>query len=226
MSDFLAKIDNESTTSRYQQQLIPQEEGKQSRTDGISKGQLVPDSLIKYNSAGGEIIEKDIKPQLEAGKYGKVRVVTETHAGHVILVDETSGNERIYILHPNGTYTNIEPELMTIKVETDQKTFVNGIKDMEVSKEHNEIIHKDHNEIIHKNHNVQIDQNETIKIDGNEKETIKGNETVEIGGNAKMKIVGNHQETVGGTWDKKIGSTTNIKSGGPITMKAPMIFLN
>jgi len=210
MSDFLKKIDEESTTSRYQQQLIPQEEGKQSRTDGKSKGQTVPDSLIKYNSAGGEINEKDIKPQLEAGQYGKVRVITETHAGHIIMVDETKGNERIYILHPNGTYTNIEPNLMTIKVETDQKTFINGIKDMEVSKDHNEIIHKDHNEIIHKNHNVTIDKNETVLIKGNEKETINGNETIKVDGN----------------WKKRIGGTTTIKSGGVMKLTAPTIFLN
>ena len=202
MSDFLKKIDEESTTSRYQQQLIPVEEGKESRKDGKSKGQTVPDSLIKYNSAGGKIKEKDIKPQLEAGKYGKVRVVTETHAGHVILVDETKGNERIYILHPNGTYTNIEPDLMTIKVETDQKTFINGIKDSEVSKDHNEFIHKDHN--------VEIDKNETILVKGNEKETINGNETIKVGG----------------SWKKNIGGTTTIKSGGVMKLTAPTIMLN
>jgi len=210
MPDFLEKIEKESFTSRYQQQLIPVEEGKEARTPGKSVGQVVPDSLIVYNSAGGDVNEKDIKPQLEAGKYGKVRVVTETHAGHVILVDETAGNERIYILHPNGTYTNIEPELMTIKVETDQKTFVNGVKDSEVSKDHNEHIHKNHNVHIYLDENENIDKNKTDKV----------------GGYEKRKIGQYEQEQVGAYWKKNIGGTTDIISGGVMHLQAPIIFLN
>jgi len=164
MSDFLKKDAPESLTSRYQQQRIPEKEGSEGRISGPSNGKLVPDSKIKYNSAGGSINEKDIKPQLEAGKYGKVRVITETHAGHVIMVDETEGNERIYILHPNGTYTNIEPNLKTDKTETDSFQFVHGNLKMEIS--------EDHIEFIHKNHKVEIDINEDIKIHGHKNDRI------------------------------------------------------
>lgn len=202
MSDFLKKITKESTTSRYQQQLIPQEEGKESRTDGVPKGQTVPDSLIKYNSAGGDVPEKDIKPQLEAGKYGKVRVVTETHAGHVILVDETSGNERIYILHPNGTYTNIEPKLKTDKCETEYLQLTNGDMKVEISGNHIEFIHKDHN--------VKIYQDENVNIDGNKSDTIGGNYSIDVSGN----------------WTINVGGNTDLTSGGPVTVQAPSINLN
>lgn len=202
MSDFLKKITKESTTSRYQQQLIPQEEGKEARTDGVPKGQTVPDSLIKYNSAGGDVPEKDIKPQLEAGKYGKVRVVTETHAGHVILVDETSGNERIYILHPNGTYTNIEPKLKTDKCETEYLQLTNGDMKVEISGNHIEFIHKDHN--------VKIYQDENVNIDGNKSDTIGGNYSIDVSGN----------------WTINVGGNTDLTSGGPVTVQAPSINLN
>jgi len=202
MSDFLKKIDNESTTSRYQQQNIPQEEGKTSRTDGVSKGKTVPDSKIRYNSAGGDVPEKDIKPQLEAGEYGKVRVVTETHAGHVILVDETAGNERIYILHPNGTYTNIEPKMKTDKIQGDYLQITNGDMKVEIS--------GDHIEFIHKNHKVKIYKDEIE----------------EILGNRKTKISKNKEEKIGSNWKVRVGSKTNITSGGPITMRAPIIKLN
>jgi len=164
MVDFLDKDKPEALTSRYQQQRTPIEEGSESRKDGESKGKIVPDSKIVYNSAGGKVPEKNIKPQLEAGEYGKVRVITETHAGHVIMVDETVGNERIYILHPNGTYTNIEPNLKTDKSETDSFQFVHGDLKMEVS--------DDHIEFIHKNHKVEIDINEEIKIHGYKQDKI------------------------------------------------------
>jgi len=210
MSDFLEKINGESSTSRYQQQLIPLEEGKQNRTAGVSKGQEVPDSLIKYNSAGGEINEKDIKNQLQAGKYGKVRVVTETHAGHVILVDETQGNERIYILHPNGSYTNIEPKLKTEKTETDHIILTNGDMKMEVSKNHIEIIHEDHNVTIHKDEN----------------ETIDGNKTDQVGGNETRNIDGSKSDNIGGSWTINVSGSTDLTSGGPVTVTAPSINLN
>ena len=218
MSDFLKKIDNESTTSRYQQQNIPQEEGNQTRTDGIPKGQIVPDSLIRYNSAGGDVNEKNIKPQLEAGKYGKVRVVTETHAGHVILVDETSGNERIYILHPNGTYTNIEPKLKTEKTETDYIQVTNGNMNVEISQNHIEFIHKDHNVKIYQNENETIDGNKTDQVGGDETRNIDGNKSDTIGGDYNIDVTGN--------WTINVGGNTDLTSGGPVTVTAPSINLN
>jgi len=220
MTDFLKKYDNESTTSRYQQQLIPQEEGNEARTDGVGKGKTVPDSLIKYNSAGGDVNEKDIKPQLEAGKYGKVRVVTETHAGHVVLVDETVDNERIYILHPNGTYTNIEPKLKTDKCETDFIELVNGDFKLEISKDHVEFIHGNHTVKIYKDENINIDGNKTDVIEKDEKRTINGAKSDDVnGGDYKIDVTG-------GNWTINVSGNTDLTSGGPVTVKAPTINLN
>ena len=98
----LEKLTEEATTSRFIQQNIPTEENNEGRGAGKSKGKILPDSQQQVDSAGGKHTEKKLVTQSETGKYGKVRVVTETHAGHVILVDETEGNERIYIMHPNG----------------------------------------------------------------------------------------------------------------------------
>lgn len=210
MTEFLKKLTQESTTSRYQQQRTPVEEGKTTRQDGKSKGKTVPDSKIKYNSAGGDVNEKDIKPQLEKGEYGKVRVVTETHAGHVILVDETPGNERVYILHPNGTYINIEPSLATSKCETDSIKLVNGVYSVEIS--------KDSIEFVHGNRNVKIYKNSVDTIDGNRTKTVGGNETDDIGGNWTVDV--------GGNWTINVGGNTDLTSSGPVTVKAPMINLN
>ncbi len=218
MTDFLEKINGETSTSRYQQQNIPQEEGSESRTDGISKGQITPDSLIKYNSAGGDVNEKDIKNQLEAGKYGKVRVVSETHAGHVILLDETIGNERIYILHPNGSYTNIEPKLKTEKTETNYIQVTNGNMSVEISGDHIEFIHKDHNIKIYKDENETIDGNKTDQVGGNETRNIDGNKSDTIGGNFTLDVSGN--------WTINVGGNTDLTSGGPVTVTAPSINLN
>jgi len=203
MSDFLEKIDGESTTSRYQQQRIPEEENNPARIDGKSKGQLSPDSLIDYNSCGGDVDEKDIKSQLEAGEYGKVRVVTETHSGHVILVDETKGNERIYVLHPNGSYINIEPKLKTEKTESDHIILTNGDMKCEVSKN---LI-----EFIHENHNIKIYKDENVTIDGNKTDNIGGDLTINVSdGDLTINVSGN----------------TDLTSDGPVTVTAPTINLN
>lgn len=216
MADFLKKtVPQESTTSRYQQQNIPEEELSEARIDGKSKGQTIPDNNIdsqQIDSAGGEHTEQPLTPQTEAGKYGKVKVVKEDHAGNLILIDETPGNERIYILHANGSYTNINPTSWTDKVEGDMLTLVHGEFQIEVS--------DDRVTFIHGNEKVTIDKNRTIDIVQNNTETVGGDENIDIGGSRTKNVGGSESDEIGGSWSVNTGGSVNITCGGSAKVKA------
>ena len=204
MADFLEKTNTqESTTSRYQQQNIPEEEFSEARIDGKSKGQTLPDSLQQADSAGGSHTEQPLLPQTEAGKYGKVKVVKEDHAGNLILIDETPGNERIYILHANGSYTNINPTSWTDKVEGDMLTLVHGEFQIEVS--------DDRVTFIHGNEKITVDKDRTI--------TVTGAETTNVGKDKTDTIGGNWRVTVDGNVNVDCTGSATVKSDGPATVE-------
>ena len=213
MTDFLEKTNTqESTTSRYQQQNIPENELSETRIDGKSKGQTIPDNNQQTGSAGGSHTEQPLKPQTEAGKYGKVKVVKEDHAGNLILIDETPGNERIYILHANGSYTNINPTSWTDKVEGDMLTLVHGEFQIEVS--------DDRVTFIHGNEKITIDKNRTIDVGQNNTETVGGNENIDIGGSRTKNVDGSETDGIGGSWTVNVDGSVNITCGGSAKVQA------
>ena len=215
MADFLEKTNSqESTTSRYQQQNIPEDELSEARIDGKSKDQAIPDNNIdsqQIDSAGGEHTEQPLTPQTEAGEYGKVKVVKEDHAGNLILIDETPGNERIYILHANGSYTNINPTSWTDKVEGDMLTLVHGEFQIEVS--------DDRVTFIHGNEKITVDKNRNISVGANETTQIANNKTDDIGANWNITVGGNLSANVDGNINAECGGSATVKSDGPATVQ-------
>ena len=229
MADFLEKTNSqESTTSRYQQQNIPSDELSEARIDGKSKGQTIPDNNQQADSAGGSHTEQPLKPQTEAGKYGKVKIVKEDHAGNLILIDETPGNERIYILHANGSYTNINPTSWTDKVEGDMLTLVHGEFQIEVSDDRVTFIHGNEKVTIDKNRTIDIVQNNTetvggdenIEIGGSRTKNVDGNENVGIEGSRTKNVGGSESDDIGGSWSVNTGGSVNITCGGSATVQS------
>jgi len=140
-----------------------------------------PDSRITKNTAGGKIPEKALTT--ERGQYSKVHVIKETKAGHVIFFDETPGNERIFILHPNGTYINIDKNDMTEKITGDRISLHNKNWNIEIKGDHLEFVHGDMK----------------FEVDGNHDEIIKGSLIVTVTGNVKLEAGGNIDVTAAGT---------------------------
>lgn len=174
---FLDRKSKESNVSRYVQSNVPTEEGSEQRTQ-TNSSTSTPDSLVKQNSAGGKIQEKSLNDFTKKGKYGKVRVLCETKSGHVILVDETENNERILILHPNGSYIHFDTENLVTKVEGNDITLVSKEQKIEVK--------QNKTEIIHGNVSVTVDKDETRNISGNLNITINGNCKINSSGNTEI----------------------------------------
>lgn len=233
MADFYERQSKESTPSRYIQQNVPSEEGNDSRIGGPSAGKPIPEDNIQIDSAGGEISEKELTPEL--GEYGKVRVVAETHKGNVILLDETDDNERVFLLHPKGSYLNIDTTGdKTDKTEGHSYTLTSKEWKIEVGENRITFVHGDETITIDKNRNVDVGENENITIGGNktddvggnESRTISGNKTDDIGGNLTISVGGNVSIDAGGNVSVTSGGPTSVSSGGPVTITGPTISLN
>jgi hypothetical protein len=215
---FLDKKSKEATTSRYEQILIPSEEGSETRIAQSSTSDL-PDLTVtqQLDNAGGSITEKSLEDYSALGRYGKVRVLTETHAGHVVMLDETEDNERILILHPNGTYTHFTPEGRICKTEGSDVELVHGDKKIEIS---GNLLKFTHGE-------------ETITIDGSKSETVtksmtenfKAGWTVNITGNTEISASGDVDISADG--DANVTATNvNVTASAVAKIKASLISLN
>lgn len=197
---FLKRKKGEAYTSRYIQMNLFEEEGAPAPSVVRSSKGDTPDSLIKYNSAGGS--HSEVQTKSEKGEYLKVRVVAETHAGHLILFDETPGNERLYMIHPNGSYVDIIPTGKQDKTEGDLCQFVSKNWKVEVKTDRITFIHND----------------ETVTIDNNRTITVGNNETTKIGNNKA--------DDIGSNWTVNVGSNCKINAGSLVQVTAPKITLN
>lgn len=88
--------------------------------------------------------------------------ITETVSGHIIEIDDNSGNERIHIHHMSGTDIEIMPDgTINIHVIKDVNIQVDGVQ--------NEIIEKDVTETYKSNLKQNVTSNVTETFGGNQK---------------------------------------------------------
>lgn len=199
MGDFLERKPGEAYTSRYIQFILPPKEGMDPSEGRASKPDT-PDSLIQYNSAGGSINEFETTSEL--GKYTKVRVLGCTHAGHVLLFDETPDNERFYLIHPNGSYEDIVPDGRKVKTEGDEWNWVSKTCYVEIKEDKITFIHK------------------------NEERYIDLSQTEEIGTSRDVTIGTSDTESVGTSRTTTIGTEWSVTSGTHQVHVAPRIDFN
>lgn len=87
-----------------------------------------------------------------------------TESGHLVEFDDSPGDERIHVMHKNGSYIEIDKEGTTV------------IKSM-----------KNRFDITLKDNNVFIGGNANIKVNGNVDMKVGGTYTLESGGNMTLK---------------------------------------
>jgi hypothetical protein len=95
-----------------------------------------------------------------------------TESGHLVELDDTPGEERIHVMHKNGSYVEIDKEGTTV------------IKSM---KDRFDITVEDNNVYIGGNANVKIDGNVTMYVDGNVLTKVNGTYILESLGNMIFK---------------------------------------
>ena len=119
-------------------------------------------------------------------QYGKIRVYSY-RAGHSIEVDETPGYERFRIIHPNGSY---------VEMQSSGKTIYR-------SNNHNyQVAYGDNNIRVKGTCHIHVDGDANIKVDGSA--------TYEVGGDLTEKIGGSWTVKVGKDITLQAGGTINL----------------
>ncbi|QLA10746.1 baseplate hub subunit / Phage tail lysozyme [Shewanella phage Thanatos-2] len=145
-----------------------------------------------------------------------------SESGHIQEFDDTAGQERYRLMHPSGTYTEINSSgRKVVKTVDDLFDIVNGDSNNLVWGEKKTNIGADETYYNMANLKSQVDGTRKVFIRGNDElviegewlVTVKGNSTVNVQGNAivnvdgdsQTQVKGNHTYTVFGnmTWDIK-----------------------
>lgn len=160
----------------------------------------------------------------------------KTQCGHILEIDDSSGDERIHVFHTTGTY---------LLIDHNGDIWVNGVRDATytIARDVKWEIGRDLSVHVGRNADYVIDGNRTehvlgtsdYTIDGDRTEqdnsnntwTIKGNLTHTVNGNSTYKTDGNRQETIGGSSTINIGSSlTEVIGGGGTFDTSNVTFTN
>lgn len=177
----------------------------------------INDSLDSVSSndgdSGADVSQDEPNALNDLTEYPNCSVV-ETQSGHVLEIDDTSGNERMRYYHPSGSYMEFRPDGSVIKKTTGGESIDHYIHMNDV------------NEHIAKGVKRYIEKNLEEIIDQSVMRNIKQNITEHIGGNLKLKVDGNLEWEIGGNITITSGGTQSVSNGGSHSVSAPTINLN
>ena len=150
--------------------------------------------------------------------------VFESESGHIMEIDDTKDNERLFTSHRTGTSQEISPDGTQVNiikgdhyniVSGKRQAVIEGNADLTIGGRHKIYINKDGQENNH--YDIQIGPNASVNIqidkgdmnvvlkDGKLNTNVAGDYNMKIGGNMNLDVRGNKNETVSGS---KTSNTT------------------
>ena len=153
--------------------------------------------------------------------------VFESESGHIMEIDDTKDNERLFTSHRTGTSQEINPDGTQVNiikgdhyniVSGKRQAIIEGNADITIGGRHKIFINKDGQENNH--YDIQIGQNASVNIqvdkgdmnvvlkDGKMNTNVNGDYNMKIGGDMNLDVRGNLNETV--SQDKTSNTTGNV----------------
>ena len=139
----------------------------------------------------------DMSDALAGDKYINAQSLY-TKSGHKIVIDDSEGDEFIYVYHRTGTY---------MKIDHNGDIWVNGVRDCQFD--------------IARDVTWNIGRHLTVNVDGNETVNIKGTSTWTVDGDRAATYNANETNTVGTNKSETIGSTWSVNAGSQIAFTTP-----
>jgi len=137
--------------------------------------------------------------------------VMESASGHIIEIDDTSGNERVHVFHKSGSYVEIRPDGTIVMKSVNDKYEVNDGNTFQNNK---------------KNTNVTTNGDSDKKIVGYE-DVFIGSTKNEVVTESSTRNVGDDDDlVVGASKNTVVTSEHNMTSGGATNIVASIINLN
>lgn len=124
-----------------------------------------------------------------AGEKYNFNQVIKTQCGHIIEIDDSSGDERIHVFHTTGTY---------MLIDHNGDIWVNGVRDATytIARDVRWEIGRDLSVHVGRNADYVIDGNRTEHVKGTSDYTIDGDRTEQDNSNSTFNIQGNLSSTV------------------------------
>jgi hypothetical protein len=130
--------------------------------------------------------QNDVRP----GKYPYVNI-TQTESGHISMMDDTPGNERVRTQHRTGTFYEIDPS-----GSTEHVVLGNGFS------------------VYMRDRNIVVKGTCNIEILGDSKLHVRGDCYSQIDGQMYSQVAGNVKINADGNIDLVAGKEINIDAGG------------
>jgi hypothetical protein len=236
-TDFYARTQGESSTSRYIQANTTTPEGglkaqperiPPTPADKVQEPQLKTDtqklSLMRENFiakllgiplpiliTGHSNKISEPKPTDDKAEYGKIQV-KENKAGFVEVRDETPGNVRKVDLHPSGTY-----ESMLDNGDVHQK--VCGKKFTYVDKDWSIMVFGEEITVISGSETVHIKKDKVENVNGDKTLNTDGDSFSKVGKNHTQEVVKDYSTKIGGNEGRKVDGDQKENVDGGVTRK-------
>lgn len=175
----------------------------------------VPDMSTSARGSGVTNKNDNITPDTGeqpqgSSSYGQ-GLILETPGGHLLELDDTTGNKRVQLLHNTGTYIEMNA--------------VGALIEKVVSDKLN-IILANYNLFIDGNNNLKVKGNQVAEITGNDELKVTGNQTATITGNSESTISGNNNMTISGSLSQNVSGSSTEQVGGTKQISAATLMLN
>ena len=199
---------------------------KLTRKTGVPTADFDLVDITKHVSTEIEASDSDVwsQPIVPYAAVYPFNHVFESESGHIMEIDDTKDNERLFTSHRTGTSQEISPDGTQVNIiKSDHYNIVSGKRqaiiegnaDITIGGRHKIYINKNGEENNH--YDIQIGPNASVNIqidkgdmnvvlkDGKLNTNVAGDYNMKIGGNMNLDVRGNKNETVSGS---KTSNTT------------------
>ena len=202
---------------------------KLTRKTGVPTADFDAVPVEEHISTAIEASDSDTwnQPEIPYAAVYPFNHVFESESGHVIEIDDTKDNERLFTQHRTGTSQEIDKDgnqVNIIKgdhyniVSGKRQAVIEGNADLTIGGRHKIYINKDGQTNNH--YDIQVGPNASVNIqidkgdmnvvlkDGKLNTNVAGDYNMKIGGNMNLDVRGNKTETVSGS--KTSNTTGNV----------------
>lgn len=168
------------------------------------------ETVHNLKSFGGDTAVETITTEQNPSQYPHSQV-SETPAGHVWLVDDTPGGERVLIKHKSGSGIELRADGSVLFSSVDKKVEVTGDDHTVIVEGEGNLIYKGNLTVkVTGDYNLEVGGNINVTTAGNKTETINHNHIKNVDGNQNYVIKGSRGSQVVGTNTDTILGENNL----------------
>ncbi len=161
-------------------------------------------------SVAGSVPGVDIDlPEAIPSQYPLCQV-NETASGHVIVIDDTPGNESVMVLHRSGAGVEFLPDGTLVVNSRSKRIEVTG-------GDHRVIVEGSGDMTYHGNLNLNVSGDYNVNVSGNYKVNVAGNEVVDVLGSSRSRVGKTFSKTILGDMDERVvGHRASLTLGNDV----------